>query len=188
MPQHKRRKKKQPRYKRPSLPTVFRQPENQRKSFQSSNKGEMILGVLLLVFVAFMIEMADGFSSWTGWVIVLVCGICIAIVSYFELSAKNKIATRTEILLATTTKWIIRLLSGSLIVLLLGFYGYAIDHSFISPSLRIKDVLLLWVLNGLFIFFLIHFFIYGGSPRRYRSLKEIRATYYQRKKRYHWKW
>lgn len=148
----------------------------------------MIFGILLLIFVAFMIEMADGFSSWGGWAILLVCGICVVLVSYFELSAKNKIATRTEILLATTTKWIMRLFSGGLIVLLLGFCGYAAYYSFISSSLCAKDVLLVWAVSGLFIFFLVHFFIYGSSPCRYRGLKENRETYYQRKKRYHWKW
>lgn len=105
--------------------------------------------------------------------------------SYFELSAKNTIATRTEILLATITKWTMSLLSGSLIVLLLGFCGYAAYYFFISPSLRAKDVLLVWAVSGLFIFFLGHFFIYGS---RYRGLKENREIYYQRKKRYYWKW
>ena len=129
--------------------------------------------------------MGDGFASWVSWVVLLAYGICIVAVSYFELSARNKTPTRTEIFFATLTKWIMRFFSGMMIVLLLVAFGYVIYSYFTNQAFDGKNTLIALVFIGFFIFCLVHYFIYG---QRHKGFDINRAEYRRRKKRYHWKW
>ncbi|XXQ67538.1 hypothetical protein ACKLNO_07860 [Neisseriaceae bacterium B1] len=150
--------------------------------------SETIFSLFMLAWIAFLIAMADGFSHIGGWLILLACCAVFGIIIYFERASKNKRASRTETILATVIKWIMRGLSGTLILLFIVWTGFVLYGYFVANEFDGETTLWILLNNAFFIIFLTHFFIFGNDFKEERRFDQIRQKYRERKKRYHWKW
>ncbi|WII92513.1 hypothetical protein QEO94_07635 [Kingella negevensis] len=147
--------------------------------------SDRILATFSILFLAVLIYLDNGFTTLGGWLCLLISCTFFAIFAYFGIVEKRLHASRLETFLATSFKWISRLLSGMVILLFSGWILYLVYKTW-----QKGDILggLFFALFGMgFIGFLIHFFLYGQAEGR-TGFRANRLAHEKRKKRYHWKW
>ncbi|EGK11599.1 hypothetical protein [Kingella kingae] len=123
--------------------------------------SDKILALLSMLFLAFLIYLDNGFTTLGGWLCFLIPCIFFAILAYFDFAEKRSYASRLETFLATSFKWISRLLSGMLILLLSGWTLYSVYKAWQGGN--VFDVLFFALFGMSFTGFLIHFFLYGQA-------------------------
>lgn len=111
----------------------------------------------MFAWITFLIAIADGFSHIDGWLILLACCAVFGMITYFERVSKSKRASRTETILTNAIKWIMRGLSGTLILLFIVWTGFVLYGYFVANEFDGKTTLWILLNNAFFIIFLTHF-------------------------------
>lgn len=150
---------------------------------QSTFWYDWFFEILIIAFLAMMTFFVGGFEHILGWLIFLFLTGIILMCQYMERAFDTPQPTRTEIIIATTTKWIVRFFCFSLIVLLFYFIYLMMKQTQNGQNFPFSALIICLLL----IAFCIHTFIYGAGSVR-RSFAANRELYRQRKKRYKWKW